>query len=306
MNRLLYEITHSTTYDYGSDVSISHHVLRLAPRQYARQICLKHELSVAPLPANLTYHRDYFGNSTQFLAVETSHKQLTVEARSRVALGPAFIPEPLETPAWDCVRALVEDDHSSKSLEAHEFTYASPLVPLQPEFRDYGSSSFVSGRPVLDAVTDLTRRIHKDFSFDAAATTVSTPVFDVYMQRRGVCQDFAHFELACLRSYGLPARYVSGYIETDPPPGQPKLRGVDASHAWVSFLCPGIGWLDVDPTNNCLPSLRHITLGWGRDYADVAPMRGVLVGAQQQQLHVAVDVVACGPVSEPGADPETR
>ena len=306
MNRLLYEISHTTTYEYGSDVSISHHVLRLAPRQYARQICVEHQLSVAPSPASLTTHRDYFGNSIQFLAVEISHKQLTVESRSRVALRPAFIPEPLETPAWDCVRALVEEDHSSKSLEAHEFTYASPLVPLDSEFKDYASSSFAPGRPILDAVTDLTRRIHKDFSFDATATTVSTPVSEVYKQRRGVCQDFAHFQLACLRSYGLPARYVSGYIETDPPPEQPKLRGADASHAWVSFLCPGIGWLDLDPTNNCIPSLRHITLAWGRDYADVAPMRGVLVGAQQQRLYVAVDVVACGPVSEPAADVENQ
>ena len=168
-------------------------------------------------------------------------------------------------------------------------------MPYADEFADYAKASFTPARPVLDAVTDLTRRIHEDFTFDPAATTVTTPVAEVFAQRRGVCQDFAHFQLACLRSQGLPARYVSGYLETDPPPGQPKLRGTDASHAWVSFFCPSIGWLDVDATNNCLPSLRHITIGWGRDYSDVCPVRGVLVGGQNQTLRVSVDVNALGP-----------
>jgi transglutaminase-like putative cysteine protease len=180
-------------------------------------------------------------------------------------------------------------------LEAHEFTYASPLVPNADEFADYAKASFTPARPVLDAVTDLTRRIQRDFTFDPAATTVTTPVAEVFKQRRGVCQDLAHLQIACLRSHGLPARYVSGYLETEPPPGQPKLRGVDASHAWVSFFCHNIGWLDVDTTNNCLPSLRHITIAWGRDYSDVAPVRGVLVGGQNQMLRVSVDVNALGP-----------
>jgi transglutaminase-like putative cysteine protease len=226
--------------------------------------------------------------------VEKPHHQLAITSRSRVAVGPAFIPEPLETPAWENVRARCRDDHAGQTLEAHEFTYPSPLVPMANEFADYAKASFMPARPILDAVTDLTRRIHEDFTFDAAATTVTTPVGEVFKGRRGVCQDFAHFQIACLRTHGLPARYVSGYLETDPPPGQPKLRGVDASHAWVSFFCPGIGWLDVDPTNNCLPSLRHITTGWGRDYGDVSPIRGVLVGGQNQTLRVSVDVNAVG------------
>src|SRR5205807_6021440 len=229
---------------------------------------------------------------------EKAHRQLVINSRSRVAVAPAATPEPIETPAWETVRARCRDDHSGKALEAHEFTYPSPLIPLVGEFTDYAKSSFAPARPVLDAVVDLTRRIHEDFTFDAAATTVTTPVAEVFKQRRGVCQDFVHFQIACLRSHGLPARYVSGYLETDPPPGQPKLRGVDASHAWASFLCPGFGWIDIDPTNNCLPSLRHIAIAWGRDYGDVAPIRGVLVGAQNQQLSVAVDVVACGPMAE--------
>jgi len=297
ISKLLYEITHTTTYDYGGEVALSHHLLRLAPRQSRRQSRLEHRLSVSPAFVTLASHYDYFGNTTHFLAVENPHQQLKLRSHSRVAIAPAYIPEPLETPAWELVRAMVKEDHSQKSLEAHEFIYPSPLVPLSEEFREYATPSFAAGRPVLDAVADLTRRIHEELTFDTTATTVSTPVVDVLKHRRGVCQDFAHFQLACLRSQGLPARYVSGYIETDPPPEQPKMRGIDASHAWVSFLCPGIGWVDVDPTNNCLPSLRHLTLAWGRDYSDVAPVRGMLVGAQSQHLSVSVDVVALGPIS---------
>jgi transglutaminase-like putative cysteine protease len=303
MKRLLYEITHTTTYDYLGDVSVSHHLLRLTPRHYGKQHCLTHELTVTPEPGTVSTHRDYFGNPTHFIGIETSHQQLVVKSCSRVALSPAFIPEPLETPAWEAVRSRCRDDHSGQTLEAHEFTYPSPLVANSDDFTEYASVSFTSSRPVLDAVIDLMRRIEEDFTFDAAATTVTTPPAEVFRKRRGVCQDFAHFQIACLRSHGLPARYVSGYLETDPAPGQPKLRGIDASHAWVSFFCPGIGWLDVDPTNSCFPSLRHVTLGWGRDYSDVCPVRGVLVGAQSQTLRVAVDVNGLGPWENDERDP---
>jgi transglutaminase-like putative cysteine protease len=295
MKKLLYELKHTTVYDYLGDVSISHHLAKLAPRHYGRQYTLAHQLEILPTPGTLSAHRDYFGNMTHFIGIETSHQQLVIKSHSRVALGLSFVPEPLETPPWETVRARCRDDHSGQALESHEFTYPSPLVPLGDEFFDYAKASFGPARPVLDAVTDLTRRIHDDFTFDPAATTVSSPVADVFKSRRGVCQDFAHFQLACLRSQGLPARYVSGYLETDPPPDKPKLRGADASHAWVSFFCPNIGWLDVDPTNNCLPSLRHIAIGWGRDYGDVSPIRGVLVGGQNQTLRVSVDVNALGP-----------
>jgi transglutaminase-like putative cysteine protease len=302
MKKLLYEITHTTIYDYVGDVSVSHHLVKLAPRHYGRQHCLRHKLEISPELATLSAHRDYFGNTTHFVGIEISHQQLTIKSRSRVAVGLGFIPEPLETPAWETVRARCRDDHSGHALEAHEFTYPSPLVPIGDEFLDYAKNSFTSERPVLDAVSDLTRRIHEDFTFDPAATTVASPVADVFHSRRGVCQDFAHFQLACLRSQGLPARYVSGYLETDPPADKPKLRGADASHAWVSFFCPSIGWLDLDPTNNCLPSLRHITIGWGRDYGDVSPIRGVLVGGQNQTLRVSVDVNALGPWSNAKED----
>ena len=300
MRQLVYDISHTTSYGYAGSVSVSHHLLRLTPRRTIRQRCLSHNLSVEPSPSATSAHSDYFANTTHFITIERPHTELVLKSRSRVAVSPALIPEPQETPAWENVRARCRDDHSGQTLEAHEFTYASPLVPSGANFADYVAPSFAKHRPILDAVTDLTHRIHEDFQFDPIATTVTTPVQEVFRQRRGVCQDFAQFQIACLRSIGLPARYVSGYLETDPPPDRPKLRGADASHAWVSFFCPGHGWLDVDPTNNCFPSLRHITIAWGRDYCDVAPVRGVLAGGQDQQLRVAVDVVACGPVNGDG------
>jgi transglutaminase-like putative cysteine protease len=296
VKKLLFEITHRTAYDYVSDVSVSHHLLRLTPRDYPKQRCLEHQLNIEPPATTVSERRDYFGNLTHFVSVETTHKRFAITSRCRVAVSPVFIPEPLETPAWEVVRSSCRDDHTGQTLEAHEFTYASPLVPAPGEFAEYAMPSFPPRRPILDAVADLTRRIGEDFVFDPVATTVTTPVADVLCQRRGVCQDLAHVQIACLRSQGLPARYVSGYLETEPSPDQPKLRGVDASHAWVSFFCPGLGWIDVDPTNNCFPSLRHIALAWGRDYDDICPIRGVLIGGADQTLKVAVDVVALGPV----------
>jgi transglutaminase-like putative cysteine protease len=294
MKTQLFDITHTTTYDYRSPVTVAHHLLRLTPRRLRRQLRLAHELELDPAPAARHGHTDYFGNETAFVIFEGAHRQLRITARSRVAVGAAFIPDAAETPAWESVRNLCRTDLSAHVLEAGEFAFGSPLVPLDAPFTDYARESFLAGRGILDAVLDLTGRIHRDFTFDPTATTVATPLARMLEQRRGVCQDFAHLQIACLRSLGLPARYVSGYLETAPPPGQPKLLGVDASHAWVSFFCPGLGWIDVDPTNNLLPSIQHITLGWGRDYGDVSPIRGVLVGGEEHTLNVAVDVVALG------------
>ncbi len=294
MRKLLYEISHDTTYDYVGSVAISHHLVRLAPRRLPHQHVLAHELSVQPLPAVMSEHTDYFGNRTQFLTVEGAHARLVIRSKAGVAVGPVFVPDPTETAPWESVRLRCQADHAGPGLEAHEFTYGSPLAPVQGDFAEYAAVSFTHHRPLLDGVLDLTRRINTEFAFDATATNVATPVSDFFRNRRGVCQDFAQFEIACLRSLGLPARYVSGYLETDPPPGQPKLRGVDASHAWIAFYCPGIGWIDVDPTNNCIPSMRHITVGWGRDYGDISPLKGVIMGGQGQALSVSVDVVAKG------------
>jgi transglutaminase-like putative cysteine protease len=291
MKAQLFEITHTTTYDYRAPVTVSHHLMRLTPRALSRQRLLEHSIEVNPKPAATNLRVDYFGNDVTFATIEQTHRQLSVSSRSRVAVSPAFIPESSETPAWETVRGMCRVDRTTSVLEASEFTFASPQVPLDPSFATYAAPSFQPGRPILEAVTDLTARIHREFKFDATATTISTPLAEVLANRRGVCQDFAHLQIACLRALGLPARYVSGYLETVPPPGQTKLVGSDASHAWVSFFCPGIGWIDVDPTNNLFPSMQHITLGWGRDYSDVSPVRGVILGAGKHDLKVAVDVV---------------
>jgi len=294
MKAQLYEVNHTTTYHYHSPVTVSHHLLRVSPRRLPRQFRLSHAIETDPVAATTSLRTDYFGNDVTFATIEGAHRRLRVTSRSRVAIGPAFIPDPSETPEWESVRGLCRSDRSSTALEAVEFAFASPVVPLGSDFADYAAPSFPRRRSILEAALDLTSRIHAEIQFDATATTVSTPVREVLEKRRGVCQDFAHLELACLRSLGLPARYVSGYLETIPPPGQPRLVGADASHAWVSIFCPGMGWIDLDPTNNCLPSMRHITAAWGRDYTDVSPIRGVLLGSGEHTLSVAVDVAPLG------------
>jgi transglutaminase-like putative cysteine protease len=299
MKAQLFDLTHATTYDYHSPVSVSHHLLRVSPRRLARQFRVAHHVATDPVAATTSQRTDYFGNDVTFVTIEGAHRRLRVTSRSRVAVGPAFIPDPAETPHWESVRGRCRGDRSAAALEAIEFTFATPIVSLEPAFAEYALVSFTSRRSILEAALDLTARIHADFTFDAIATTVSTPLAEVLEKRRGVCQDFAHFEIACLRSLGLPARYVSGYLETVPPPGRPRLVGADASHAWVSLFCPAIGWIDLDPTNNCLPSMRHITAAWGRDYSDVSPIRGVLLGSGEQTLSVAVDVVPLGAMQLP-------
>jgi transglutaminase-like putative cysteine protease len=297
MRAQLFEITHTTVYRYASPVSVSHNLLRLAPRNLPCQHTISHALEIGPLPSVTQVHTDYFGNEVQFATIAETHQELRVVARSQVALGPTPRPDPSETPSWETVGVLCHSDRSQSVMEAAEFTFASPHVPVASPFAEYAEPSFTPRRPILEAVIDLTGRIHRDFIFDPAATTVATPLEEVLQLRRGVCQDFAHFEIACLRALGLPARYVSGYLETRPPPGQQKLAGVDASHAWISLYCPGMGWIDVDPTNNLLPSMQHITVAWGRDYADVCPIRGVVSGGgEAPQMEVAVDVLAQGSI----------
>lgn len=300
MKSQLYEITHTTLYRYRFPVLTSHNLLRLAPRRMERQVRLAHTIEIDPAPGARSVHTDYFGNEVAFTSFAEPHRELRITSRSTVAVAPAYFPDPSETPAWESVGPLCCSDRSRPSLEAREFLFASPQVPAGTGFAAYAAPSFPARRPLLEAVLDLTGRIYQDFTFDPTATTVATPLEEVLANRRGVCQDFAHFQIACLRSLGLPARYVSGYLETVPPPGCPKLAGVDASHAWVAFFCPGIGWIDVDPTNNLLPSMRHVTIGWGRDYGDVCPIRGVVSGGgDYPAMEVAVDVTAHG-FYEPG------
>jgi transglutaminase-like putative cysteine protease len=281
-----YEVAHTTEYDYSLPVAVSHHLACLAPRVLPRQRVLRHDLQIEPPPAAISTHTDYFGNAVTFFAMEGPHQHLTVRARSQVVLEAASLPPATETPPWESVA-----DRDALPLDAAEFSFESGPGPALAEPADYARASFPAGRPLLEAVLDLTRRIHEEFTFDPEATTIRTPLLDVFESRRGVCQDFARLEIACLRSLRLPARYVSGYLETAPPPGRPRLLGADASHAWLAVYCPGTGWIDVDPTNNVLPSSRHVTVGWGRDYGDVSPIHGVILGGGEHKLRVNVDVL---------------
>lgn len=288
-----YAITHTTTYKYSDEVSVSHHLARLRPRQLSGQRCLRYEPEIVPAPAARSEHDDYFGNAVMFFAIHEPHGRLEVRACSEVEVSAAELPA-TETPPWERVRDGFRGDLGTELLAAYEFVFDSALIKATGQFARYATESFSPGRPLMEGVVDLTRRIHQDFTFDAKATSVATPLNEVFASRRGVCQDFAQLQIACLRSLGLPSRYVSGYLETKPLPNRPRLVGADASHAWVSVYSPGAGWIDVDPTNNLVPADRHITLAWGRDFSDVSPIRGVILGGGEHALTVAVDVIALG------------
>jgi transglutaminase-like putative cysteine protease len=291
-----YRLIHRTKYTYEGAVTVSHHLARLAPRTLPGQRCPWHELEIKPVPVGRGVHLDSFGNTTTYFEVEGKHEELEVTARSMVEVLPTLHPEARTTPPWERIRDACQLEKLTPGSEAGAFRFTSPMVPLGKEFADFAITEFPSGRPILEGVLALTNRIFRDFKFDPKATDVTTPVSEVLKKRAGVCQDFAHLMLACLRSIGLPARYVSGYLETAPPPGKARLTGADASHAWVSVFCgESAGWIDTDPTNNILPGERHITVAWGRDFSDVSPLRGVTLGAGGQRLAVAVDVI---PVDE--------
>jgi transglutaminase-like putative cysteine protease len=233
---------------------------------------------------------DFFGNLLCFFTIQEPHRELVVEAHSQVTLTPSASEPDRHSLPWEEAAATLSADHSVNGLEAYQFSFESPRIRIRPEFAAYARQSFTPRRPMQEALLDLTVRIHKDFRFDSKVTNVRTPPEEVFKKRRGVCQDFAHVQIACLRSLNLAARYVSGYLRTYPPPGKPRLIGADASHAWVSAYCPGIGWLDVDPTNNVVPSDGHVTLAWGRDYSDVSPLRGLVLGGGAHTLKVGVDM----------------
>jgi transglutaminase-like putative cysteine protease len=287
---MTYRVTHTTTYRYGKVVSLCHNLVHLTPLTCARQTCLFSQLHMTPSPKLVVEQADFFGNRATYFMVEEPHEQLTLKAVSDTEVVPFAAPDPAVTPPWESVRAFLEQDRSPQGLEACQFVYDSPYVKASPELAGYAAPSFPAGRPVLEAARDLTRRIHQDFHYDPEATTVTTPLRAVLELRRGVCQDFAHLQIGCLRALGLSARYVSGYLRTDPPPGQERLVGVDASHAWLSVYCPGFGWVDLDPTNDLIPSDGHLLLAWGRDYDDVSPVKGVNLGGGRHSVTVGVDV----------------
>ena len=266
-----YYIRHESSFKYDKDVSLCHSLAHLTARTSARQTCLRSELVISVPPAVHISQTDYFGNPETFFTIQEPHQILKVNAINVVDVHPPDPPDPARTTSWEQVRAELRADRHSSSIDAYQFTFDSPYVKADENLFAYALPSFPSGRPILQALIDLTRRIYEDFTFDSTATTTSTPIAVVLKHRRGVCQDFAHLQIGCLRSLGLAARYVSGYLQTMPPPGRRRLIGADASHAWPSAYCPPHGWIDLDPTNNQIPHDRHIVLAWGRDYDDVSP-----------------------------------
>ena len=287
---MIYRIVHRSTYRYRFPVTLGNHVACLTPRSLPRHQLVWSELQIGPTPATRTERVDYFGNHLCVFTIQEPHKELVVEARSEVKMEGNATPWPQQSPPWEEAVRSLSNGHSPSQLEAYQYLFESPRIRVRPEFASYALQSFTPGRPMAEALLDLTARIHNDFRFDRRGTNVRTPIEQVFRKRLGVCQDFAHLQIACLRSLHVGARYVSGYLRTYPPPGQPRLVGSDASHAWVSAYCPGIGWLDMDPTNNLIPSNNHVTVAWGRDYGDVSPLHGLILGGGAHTLRVAVDM----------------
>jgi transglutaminase-like putative cysteine protease len=291
-----YRVVHETRYNYQSTVTLSQQYLHMTPRSFASQQTESHQIWVDPAEEEGVEGMDYFGNSTRHIAITAPHKTLLVHAESTVVLTPRCDLEQIKgTLPWETLRDAIQRGRQPAAPEVCRYLYASPHVTCSPELEDYARISYTVGRPQLDAALELTQRIFDDFEFDDKATEISTPLEEVLAGRRGVCQDFAQLMIGCLRTLGLPARYVSGYILTHPPAGQPRMIGADASHAWVSVYCPSLGWVDFDPTNRCLVQCEHITLGWGRDFSDVTPMRGVVLGGGEQALEVQVTVTPLFP-----------
>jgi transglutaminase-like putative cysteine protease len=312
-----YRITHSTLYQYTQLVGLCQNEARLQPRDFWRQHCHTSRFDITPEPSDLNERLDFFGNRVAYFAIQQAHQRLMVTAVSEVTVFPRqHGDDAANLIAWEQVRDQLQtgpgqmqtqsqmQQSQSQSqiqnqqqngyddlLDAKLFLLDSPMVVTSDELADYAQSSFLPNRPLVQVVTDLMQRIHADFTYDPSSTTIATPLSDVLQFRRGVCQDFAHLAIGCLRSFGIAARYVSGYVETQPLPGKQRLVGADASHAWFSVYVPGNGWLEFDPTNNTVPFNQHITLAWGRDYTDVTPLKGIAFGGGQHTLSVSVDVL---------------
>jgi transglutaminase-like putative cysteine protease len=276
---------HTTTYTYSEPVTLCHSEVHLAPRAGASQTVLRHELTVEPKPDLSATRRDYFGNQVTWFSIDEPHQDLSITASSLVDLRRAEPIHPGLTPPWEHVRETVRRHESAEAFDALQFIFESPRIATGPQFAAYAAPCFPAGRPLLEAALDLCRRIYREFEYDPRATTVTTEVSEVLSSRQGVCQDFAHIMIACLRSLGVPARYVSGYLRSGP-----DAVGAQASHAWASVFCPGFGWLDFDPTNNLMPTGEHVTIAWGRDYSDVSPVKGVALGGGEQMISVSVEV----------------
>ena len=285
-----YQVIHETRYRYSQPVTLCHNEAHLRPRTWGRQRCVDSRLRIEPAPAIVHERADFFGNSVTYFAVQEPHDALVVTATSRIELEATPPPDLAASVPWDTVAMRLPQDLSSPVIEARQFVLDSPMVTTSPELAAFATPSFPAGRPLLAAVQDLSQRIHREFIYDPAFSTIATPLSEVLTLRRGVCQDFAHLAIGCLRSLGLPARYVSGYLQSVPPPRQPRLVGADTSHAWFASFDPEAGWIDFDPTNDQVANDQHVTTAWGRDYADVTPLKGVLFGGGTHTLEVAVDM----------------
>jgi transglutaminase-like putative cysteine protease len=286
-----YRITHKTSYSYNEPVSLCHNEAHLILRDCDSQTCTYRQLQINPLPAIEHERIDFFGNVVNYFSIQAPHTTLTVSATSEIQIQSLeMIPNLSASPPWEQVSETIKNSLDPITLEAREFILDSPFITVDDSLKIYAQPSFTPDRPLLEAVNDLMNRVYTEFSYDPHFTTIITPLSDVLEHRRGVCQDFAHLMIGCIRAMGLPARYVSGYLETLPPPGQEKLQGSDASHAWLSVYVPEQGWTDFDPTNNQIPTAQHITTAWGRDYSDVTPLKGIIFGGGEHTLMVSVDV----------------
>jgi transglutaminase-like putative cysteine protease len=289
---VIYDIRHVTSYSYESSVSFARCALRLEPKTGDGQALMSHTVDIRPRPAQRAARRDFYGTLTESVLIESAHKHLRIDSRSRVAVERRTFDRATQSPAWEHVRELAFAAASLGPSSPVGYVFASALVPVLPPVTAYAASSFAPDGGILAGAADLMRRIRTEFRYDPKATVISTPLAEVFQKRHGVCQDFAHVMIAGLRGLGLPAAYVSGYIRTIPPPGKPRLQGADATHAWVSVWCGGdLGWVGFDPTNDLMVANDHIVLATGRDFSDVSPVDGIIVGSRKQKLRVEVDVM---------------
>ena len=293
---MIYDIRHLTTYRYGSQVTFAQCTLTLVPSTGPGQQVEHAGLAIEPKPRVLTHHRSFFGHQVAVAQIDVPHRELRIESRARVMVdrtGPGLL---MPGSSWEQVRREAAGSRSLRPAAPGHFLFPSPRIQFAPAVTAYARESFATGMPAVEGGIGLMRRIRRDFRYDPDATRVSTPLIEAFTKRHGVCQDFAHIMIAGLRGLGLPARYVSGYIRTIPPEGQTRLEGADATHAWVDLWCGAdLGWIGLDPTNAIAAGNDHIVLATGRDYDDVAPVGGVLLGASNQQIVVNVDVIPVAP-----------
>ena len=287
-----YAVRHATLYQYSAPVDLGLHQLRLTPFAIGRQSVVNHTIEIVPEPESLVEFTDHFGNGVQSATIESRHQEFSVVLQATIEIADADGSPLADGPAWETIRAAMQGDGFPEPPEIAEFTYASPLAQHDEGATAYAAQSFPSGALMVPALRDLLARMRADFAYTPGVTDITTSVAQVMQSRAGVCQDFAHVMIAGLRGLGLPARYVSGYLRTYPPEDGTALQGADASHAWVSVWCGAeIGWIDCDPTNNLIVNDEHIAVAYGRDFSDVTPLRGVILGGGQHNLSVAVTVL---------------